>query len=65
MATQDQRLPATAMDNTLEQGFGQGSATGDVQRPPYLGMRTVPKLANRVAARVGRSGMAPVFIGWR
>ena len=56
---------ATVLARSLPRRIGPGSATGDVRRPSYLGIRTVAKLANRVAARVGRSDMAPAFIGWR
>jgi hypothetical protein len=62
MAAKIKDSPATAMDSKLERCLGQGSPVGEVQRPAHLGIRRVAKLADRVAARVGRSGMASVFI---
>src|SRR5690349_19893544 len=50
------------MDSKLGRSLGHGPATGDVHRSSYRGICTVAKLASRVAARVGRSDMAPVFI---
>ena len=43
--------------------FGDMFGTELIQRLSHLGIRTVAKLANRVAARIGRSLMVPVFIG--
>ena len=55
--------PASARDSNLYRCLGDGFGTELIQRLSHLGIRTVAKLANRVAARVGKSLMAPVFTG--
>src|ERR1700760_2472606 len=56
---------ATVSASSLARSLGDGVATGHIQRTGLVGIWTVTKLANRVAARFGRSDIAPVFIGWR
>jgi hypothetical protein len=46
---------ATVSASSLARSLGDGAATGHIHRPGLVGIRTVAKLANRVAARVGRS----------
>ena len=53
--------PTSARDSNLYRCLGDGSGTELIQRLSHLGIRTVAKLANRMAARVGKSVMAPVF----
>ena len=53
--------PESARDSNLYRCLGDGSGTEHVQRLSHLGMRTVAKLANIMAARVGRSVMVLVF----
>jgi hypothetical protein len=48
---EDNESAATAMDTKLGRCLSEGSATGGVQSPSCLGIRTVAKFANRVATR--------------
>ena len=53
--------PASARDRDLYRCLGDGFGTELIQRLSHLGIRTVAKLVNRVAARIGRSLMVRVF----
>ena len=52
MTTHDECLSASARDSNLYRCVGDGFGTELIQRLSHLGIRTVAKLANRVAARV-------------
>ena len=55
--------PASARDSNRFRCLGDGSGIEHVQRLSHRAIRTVTKLANRVAARVGKSVMACIYRG--
>ena len=63
MEIHDEGLSVSARDRNLCRCLGDGFGTADIQRFSHLGIRTVVKLANMVAARIRRSLMVPYLVG--